>query len=252
MASDLPYEEDDASEILKRIRPMKQKPKLALERATNKYHAALREAPKDHPWNEWFKARGFDPEWIADMFRLGIVKNPAPGHENYLGWLSVPSLIKDRYGNEIVTGLRFRNPDTTSPTKYLMVKGQNVLLYNLRSLHDARDVVILCEGESDSWAVARADLPVVGIPGASAFGGSDSHRLRLFQGFERVILLQDPDEAGAGLTRELESIEGLEVKTFPAGTKDASEYLIAHGPDALREYVLKQDAEEEEDDRAPF
>lgn len=234
---------------------MKQKQRQSLERATNKYHAAWKELPKDHPWNEWFRARGFEPEWLADTFRLGIVKDPAPGHEKYVGWLSVPSLIKDRYGVEVVTGMRFRNPDTTSKTKYLMVNGQPVLLYNLRSLHDARDVICLTEGETSSWALQRAGLPVVGIPGASAFGGGDSYRLRLFQGFERVILLQDPDEAGAGLTRELESIEGLEVKTFPEGTKDASDFLIAHGPDALREYVLKQDVSEEDEDsdeRIPF
>ena len=159
----------------------------------------------------------------------------------FKGRLAIPNILTDRWGNERVVGLKFRSLEDNPSAKFLYPPKQQIRLYNLRSLREASDVIVLAEGESDSWSCDACGLPVIGIPGAKTFGGDNSYRLRLLEGFSRVILLQDADEAGAGLAAELESVDGLEVKTMPDGLKDVNEALRKLGPDALREYILKVD-----------
>lgn len=237
------------------MKPLSESQRRSLESATNRYRQALREAPADHPWNMWLQEKGFDSTWVADEFRLGLVdRASSPLDEPYVGWLAVPNLVRDRYGHERVVGLKFRNPNHSDPgAKYMYRKGQEMRLYNLRALHQARHFIILTEGETDAWSVAYAGLPVVAIPGANTFGGENSHRLRIFgspsaPGFQRVIVLQDPDEAGQGLISQLESIEGLEVKQMPKGFKDPSEFLIGRGRDELKRYILAREEKKQEEE----
>jgi hypothetical protein len=236
--------EDDGGGI---PRPLTAKQIRSLARTARIYHESLVEAPSDSFWKEWLASRGYDVDWVIENFRLGVVDQALPGHEGYHGWLVVPNLTRTRWGDDRVVGVRFRNPDLTSSTKYLAAAGSKIRLYNCRDLARATTYVIACEGETDLWALSQAGLPVVAVPGASAFGGADSFRLRLFEGFARVIVLQDPDDAGANLVAEMEAIDGLEVKRMPDGIKDPSEFLAKLGEKALRTYVLAEESPEEEE-----
>lgn len=230
------------------MKPLSPTARKLLEKQTDRYHAAFQAEGPDGHWHQWLASRGFDPERTGKRFRLGIVDRPAEAHKHYAGWLAVPNILCDRWGNERVVDIRFRNPDEDSAMKYGMAKGTHLRLYHLRALREASDVLVICEGQSDTWAADAAGVPAIGIPGAKTFGGENSYRLRLLEGFSRVILLQDNDDAGAGLANELESVDGLEVKTMPDGLKDVNEALRKLGPDKLREFILKQDLASEFDD----
>ena len=230
------------------MKPLPATARKLLERQADRYIAAFETEGPDGHWHQWLASRGFDPDVTGKRFRLGIVDRPAEAHKHYAGWLAVPNLLCDRWGNERVVGLAFRNPDPDAAAKYMYPKGQGIRMYNLRALREAADVIALCEGQSDTWSCDAAGVPVIGIPGAKTFGGENSYRLRLLEGFSRVILLQDNDEAGQGLANELESVDGLEVKTMPDGLKDVNEALRKLAPDKLREFILKQELSGEFDD----
>lgn len=177
---------------------------------------------------------------VIDRWRLGVVEEPEPGHEQYIGRLCIPYL--NRAG---VTGLKFRclyNHDCKSEghEKYLALPGQNVLLYNVVACDSTRDTIHVTEGEIDCWTLSAIfpEDPVVGCPGA---GQWQPHWPAHFRGFDRVLVWPDGDKPGANMgDRWRKEIQAAEVVRVPRG-HDVTSLYVAEG----REVFLKLAGAEE-------
>jgi DNA-binding transcriptional ArsR family regulator len=107
-------------------------------------------------------------------------------------------------------------------------KGDTAILYGLWRLCEwtGSDTLYLCEGTSDTWTLWHAELPALGIPGARMW---KPEWWREVEGFERIVLIADADDAGAGLAQKLAETcpdhlqERVYVLKLPDGIKDANE-----------------------------
>jgi hypothetical protein len=107
-------------------------------------------------------------------------------------------------------------------------KGDTPILYGLWRLCEwtDSDTLYLCEGTSDTWTLWHADLPALGIPSATYWR---EEWWREVEGFERIVLIADADDAGAGLAQKLAETcpdhlqERVYVLQLPDGIKDANE-----------------------------
>lgn len=82
----------------------------------------------------WTKRLGPHSRDSATYFRVGVVDQPLPGHEQYRGWLCIPYLTRTG-----PVGLKFRclnDHDCKSVHKerYLIPAGQQQRLYNPAAL----------------------------------------------------------------------------------------------------------------------
>lgn len=205
------------------MRPLSASLKDSLAQAADRYAKSL------HLAEEYLTERGIGHE-LAEDFRLGVVADPIPGHEEYAGRLSIPYLGP----RGSVYGMRFRTLDGEGP-KYLGIHGTPTRLFNLRALHES-DLPFMCitEGELDCVALAACDLPGVGVPGSNNW---KRHHPRLFAGFDAVYVLGDGDKAGRKFTQEVcASLRSARPVTVPDGA-DVNSLLVTGGPAGLRELL---------------
>lgn len=196
----------------------------------DRYHEAL-----DERTLSYLAARGIDQD-AATGYRLGLVSDPDPAHQQYVGRLSIPFITPTG-----VVYMRFRcledhNCADLEHGKYQGVSGDATHLYNVISLHLAGDTVAVTEGELDALISSEAGMPAVGVPGATNW---KPFYYRLFDDYERVIVVGDGDKAGrefvASLARNLpNSIR----RPMPEGY-DVNSYVLEHGPDAYLAYISK-------------
>jgi DNA-binding transcriptional ArsR family regulator len=118
-------------------------------------------------------------------------------------------------------------------------QGDTPCLYGLWRLCEwtGSDTLYLCEGTSDTWTLWHADLPALGIPSASTWR---EEWWREVEGFERIVLIPDNDEAGEKLARAIAKTcpehlrERVQVLQLPEGVKDANELWQRKGANAER------------------
>jgi hypothetical protein len=123
--------------------------------------------------------------------------------------------------------------------KWKWRKDDTTILYGLWRLCEwtGSDTLYLCEGESDTWSLWHAELPALGIPGARMW---KPEWWREVEGFERIVLIADADDAGAGLAKTLAKTcpdslrERVQVLQLPDGIKDANELWQREGANAER------------------
>ena len=116
--------------------------------------------------------------------------------------------------------------------RFLNTPGEIPCLYNVDALAGNPSDVLICEGESDTWAALSDRQAAVGAPGANSFKSAWVELFRPFQtdGRSRVYLALDADKAGdegARIIAELFRSAGLPVPLrikFPDG-QDVAEYL---------------------------
>lgn len=197
----------------------------SLDKATRSYQDSLGEA------DGFLKGRGIDAE-VAGRFRLGVVGTPEPGHEPFVGRLSIP------YVNKLgVVALKFRcivDHDCREHRcqKYLNLPGQEILLYNVLATESDADTIHICEGEIDTIVLSTVlDAPAVGIPGAQ---GWQPHYPFHFKGFDRVLVWADGDKAGQELAAKIrKEMLNAEIVPMPRG-HDVNSHYLESGPDGIR------------------
>ncbi|GGK13394.1 hypothetical protein GCM10010124_02430 [Pilimelia terevasa] len=118
-----------------------------------------------------------------------------PGHDRFRGFLAIPYL--DHRDQPLA--LRFRclaehDHRAGGHGKYMSETGDTGRMFNVRAVHQAGDVIHVCEGELDAIILAKLGLHAVALPGALAW--QPRHR-RMLAGFSRVWVWGDPDDAGA-------------------------------------------------------
>lgn len=204
--------------------------KASLGRLTDRYHEAL-----DQETLGYLSARGLDQDAVRGN-RLGLVTDPDPMHADYVGRLAIPYITPTG-----VVSMRFRclephdhSDKEVSCPKYIQPKGEPTHLFNVLALHTADTAIGVCEGEVDAITATLAGLPSVGIPGATNW---KPFWHRLFQDFERVIVLGDGDKAGREFASKLSHIlPGGEAKVMP-DEMDVNEFVCDRGKEAFLDYL---------------
>lgn len=190
---------------------LSQSQKASLAKAVSTYKKEL------HLAEGYLAKRGLSLEDGATV-HLGVVAEPLPSHEQYVGRLVIPYVTPTG-----VVDVRFRSMDNSEP-KYMGLPGTSTRLYNVTALQEAGDFIAVCEGEIDAITLhLKCGIPALGVPGANAW---KKHYTRILQDFETVYVFADGDQPGSdfakGLAKELNTVVTLQM---PDGEDVNSMYL---------------------------
>lgn len=206
-----------------------EKKKAWLGSLTDRYHDALLE---DEETLSYLENRGIGFE-LAINAALGVVVDPDPAHEQYAGWLAIPYLTPTG-----VVAMRFRCPEDHEHEghgKYETTPGDHGYLYNVPVLHLPGDVIGITEGELDAVVSTACGLNAAGVPGATSW---KPHWRRLFEDYERVIVLGDGDKAGRQFANKVAGqLDNGVPRPMPEG-HDVTSFVLEHGADEFLAYAL--------------
>lgn len=195
---------------------------------SERYHASLTPEIRSY-----LADRGLDQETV-DGARLGLVVNPDPSHIQFEGRLAIPFITPTG-----VVYMRFRclqNHDCKefAHGKYEGPAETGTRLYNVLSLHSADTTIAVTEGELDALVSTGGGLPAVGVPGVQNW---KPYYYRLFDDFERVIVLGDGDTAGRDFANKLAGNMPNAIPRPMPKDEDVSSFVVKNGPDAFLELV---------------
>jgi DNA primase len=197
--------------------------RLLLE-AVTRYSQSLDEATL-----AYLDGRGISKE-IAEQFMLGTVVDPANGHEQFVGWLSIPYVT----ALGTATSVKFRRLDDGKP-KYGQPTGQKLHLYNVVDVTVDSSHIVVCEGELDTIVVSGVlGIPAVGVPGVAAW---KPYYAKLLSGFDTVYVVGDNDlkedgtNPGAEFAKRVAGeVVNSHIVQLPLGM-DINEMYLQHGPE---------------------
>lgn len=168
--------------------------------------------------------KALDAGWLRDACGLRDVPERRQ--------VEVP--YRDVLGDEVAT--RVRSAVRAKDGSYWKVRGTKPVLYGLWKLPEFRAwgvrELVVCEGETNCWALWAHRLPALGVPGAT------SHKTiqdpAAFAGFDAVVVWQDPDAAGAGFAAAVgdrlraSGYAGRVVVASVPGAKDPADVQMRH------------------------
>ena len=184
---------------------------------------------------DWFKSRGITDATLSKMnITQGVEFMPQVGKE-------VNVIMFNYFVNGILTNVKYRD----AQKNFKLYKGAQKTFYNIDSIKDSEKCVIV-EGEIDAMSFVEAGIDyVVSVPnGFTAKGQINLDYLTdfypYFEDKTQIYICVDNDEAGENGKKELIRRFGSD-KVFLCDLKDckdANEYLIKHGKEALKRVVL--------------
>lgn len=200
------------------MKPLQPSQRDSLESAALAFEVALAGGPAV----EYLESRAISPA-TAREFRLGYVAtDDTPGFERFQGRLAIPNICASGH----VVGIKFRDLSGDDARKYDQPAGQQPRLFNTRALVTDADAIVITEGEMDTITLGQLGVPAVAVPGANNW--IEERHWRLFEGFRRVVLFRDNDDAGNELVKKvLKSDLPCHVIGAPHGCKDVSEAHMA-------------------------
>jgi DNA primase len=195
--------------------------KLLLEVVT-RYSQSIDEATLGY-----LEGRGISKQ-VADQFMLGTVVDPASGHEQFEGWLSIPYIT----ALGMAVSVKFRRLDDGKP-KYGQPTGQKLHLYNVADVALDSSHIVVTEGELDAVIISGIlGIPAVGVPGVAAW---KPYYAKLMTGFDTVYVVGDNDlkedgtNPGAEFSKRVASeIINSHIVQLPLGM-DINEFYLQHG-----------------------
>ena len=196
-----------------------------LLQATQKYAAEIERAA------DYLSSRQLSVE-EANIFHLGVVVDPLPGHEPYKGRLAIPYITPSG-----VVDIRFRDLTGTHDAKYMGLVGAETTMFNTQAVFAADDYICVTEGEFDCIMMSvKTQHPTVGIPGANNW---KKHYAKILDDFDTVIVLADGDapglEFGKKVSRELGNVN---IISMPDG-EDVNSIIIKEGSEWIDERIRK-------------
>jgi hypothetical protein len=185
--------------------------------------------------------RNFGIAELADAKRLDAEKLIA-WHVRELPDGGIEILYLTREGDLHTIQYRLTLEKVNGVDRFKWRTGDTRILYGLWRLPEwgDADTLYLCEGTSDTWTLWHADLPALGIPSATTW---KSEWWREMEGFPRIVLIPDADDAGSQLVEKLAETcpdhlqERVYVLHLPEGVKDANELWqqVDADPERFRE-----------------
>ena len=178
---------------------------------------------------EWFEQRGIFKDTLEEM-------NVSEGPEFMPQTGKVENTIKFNYmiGDELIN-VKYRD----GRKNFKLYKGAEKVFYNINSIV-GYDTCVIVEGEMDALAFHEAGITnVISVPNGATLNHNNldylDNCIDYFEDKEKIILAVDQDDAGVALQNELIRRLGAEVcyLTNFVDCKDANEYLLKYGKDAL-------------------
>ena len=140
------------------------------------------------------------------------------------------------FRNDELINIKYR----TGNKHFKLYKDAELIFYNLDAISDT-DEVFITEGEIDALSFWEAGIHnVVSVPNGASIGKNNLQYLDncadSFEGKKSIVIATDNDQPGVTLRNELASRLGVERcwRVNFRDCKDANEYLMKYGSDALR------------------
>jgi len=181
----------------------------------------------------WFGTRGISKQTLSDLqVTEGPEFMPQTGKKE--------NTIQFNYlmGGQLVN-VKYRD----GRKNFKLYKGAEKIFYNIDSIV-GYDTCVITEGEMDVLALHEAGIPnAISVPNGATLNNNNldylDNCIDYFDDKTRIILAVDADEPGQMLQRELVRRLGAEVCYLIDfnGNKDANDFLLEHGTDALRNAV---------------
>jgi len=182
---------------------------------------------------EWFKTRGISKQTLTDL-RVGQGQEfmPQTGKQE--------NTIQFNYfmGDQLIN-IKYRD----GRKNFKLFKGAEKVFYNINSIV-GYDTCVIVEGEMDVLALHEAGIPnAISVPNGATLNNNNldylDNCIDYFDDKTKIILAVDADEPGQMLQRELVRRLGAEVCYLIDfnGNKDANDYLLEHGADALQSAI---------------
>ena len=182
---------------------------------------------------EWFKTRGISKQALTDL-------NVGEGSEFMPQTGKKENTIQFNYymGGQLIN-VKYRD----GRKNFKLYKGAEKVFYNIDSIV-GYDTCVITEGEMDVLALHEAGIPnAISVPNGATLNNNNldylDNCIDYFDDKTRVILAVDQDEPGQMLSKELVRRLGAEVCYLVDfnGLKDANDFLLEHGTEALRNTI---------------
>jgi twinkle protein len=184
---------------------------------------------------EWFNTRGISEQTLID---LGVTEGP----EFMPQTGKTENAIHFNYfiGDQLIN-VKYRD----GHKHFKLFKGAEKVFYNINSIVGFEYCVIV-EGEMDVLALHEAGITnAISVPNGATLGTNNLEYLDncidYFEDKAKIIIAVDSDAAGQALQTELVRRLGSEtcyIATFD-DCKDANEYLIKYGKEALSQRISR-------------
>ena len=184
---------------------------------------------------KWFESRGISQKTLHDLdVTEGKEYMPQTGKSE--------NTIQFNYimGDELIN-IKYRD----GRKNFKLYKGAEKVFYNINSIV-GYDNCVITEGEMDALALHEAGVTnVISVPNGATLNSNNldylDNCIDYFEDKTKIILAVDNDEPGIALQQELIRRLGAEV-CFMANfdeCKDANEYLLKYGKEALAQQIDK-------------
>lgn len=167
---------------------------------------------------------------------LGSVSDPINGHEQFVGWVSIPYIT----ALGVCTSVKFRRLDDGKP-KYGQPMGQKLHLYNVADTLIDSGRIVVTEGELDAVVMSGVvGIPAVGVPGVAAW---KPFYTKLFTGFDTIYVVGDNDikedgtNPGAEFAKRVAGeIINSQIVQLPSGM-DITDFYLKFGKESTANLV---------------
>jgi twinkle protein len=184
---------------------------------------------------EWFSTRGISEQTLTEL-------NVTEGQEFMPQTGKVENVINfNYYVGDQLTNVKYRD----GRKNFKLYKGAEKVFYNINSIVGF-EYCIIVEGEMDVLALHEAGITnAISVPNGATLGTNNLEYLDncidYFEDKAKIIIAVDSDAAGQALQAELVRRLGSEtcyIATFD-DCKDANEYLIKYGKEALSQRISR-------------
>lgn len=214
--------------------------KIFFEAAAAQYQ---RDLAADRPAQEYLRGRGFGSE-IAQQFRLGVLRNPLLGHEQFRGRLAIPYItphgivtftFRCLQGHVCKDTVLYVNREGKEVRckKYRAPEGMERTLYNVMDFKKPSDTIYVCEGEIDAMTLSMCGFPAVAMPGVSQW---KKFFADCFTDYTTIFAVADGDSAGYRLSTLLATEIGARPVRPPKG-EDVNSIYTKGGTHAVRQWL---------------
>jgi twinkle protein len=190
--------------------------------------------PRDKQ-EEWFKTRGISKETL-DNVGVGFGKQfmPQTGKEEN-------TIQFNYFVGGLLTNIKYRD----GRKNFKLYKGAEKVFYNIDNIV-GHDWCVITEGEMDVLALYEAGISnAISVPNGATLNTNNldylDNCIDYFDDKEKIILAVDSDAPGQALQAELVRRLGAEVCFLVdfKDCKDANEYLLKNGKEALKDRINK-------------